>query len=99
MRVDRLMNFAWKYMIPLSIVNILLATIWFEFMYRPAAHRTTSLFGGWVPIDLNFVTGWAVTLPLAIASIWAITLIYRKTKPSPVMRPAFHDLNRRGLTV
>ena len=25
MRVDRLMNFAWKYLVPLSIVNILVA--------------------------------------------------------------------------
>ena len=30
MRVDRLMNFAWKYLVPMSIVNILVAAIWYE---------------------------------------------------------------------
>ena len=35
MRVDRLMNFAWKYLVPLSIVNILIAGVWFEMVIRP----------------------------------------------------------------
>ena len=35
MRVDRLMNFAWKYLVPLSIVNILIAAVWFEMVIRP----------------------------------------------------------------
>ena len=36
MRVDRLMNFAWKYLVPLSIVNILIAGVWYEMVIRPA---------------------------------------------------------------
>jgi NADH-quinone oxidoreductase subunit H len=36
MRVDRLMNFAWKYLVPMSIVNILAAAVWFEcYIRRP----------------------------------------------------------------
>ena len=35
MRVDRLMNFAWKYLVPLSIVNILVAAVWYECYIRP----------------------------------------------------------------
>ena len=35
MRVDRLMNFAWKYMVPLSIANILIAAVWYELVMRP----------------------------------------------------------------
>ena len=35
MRVDRLMNFAWKYLVPLSIVNILIAGVWYEMVIRP----------------------------------------------------------------
>ena len=35
MRVDRLMNFAWKYLVPLSIVNILIAAVWYEMVIRP----------------------------------------------------------------
>jgi NADH-quinone oxidoreductase subunit H len=99
MRVDRLMNFAWKYMIPLSLINILVAAIWYEFIFRPSAHRTTTILWGWVVVDWNAVYGWLVTLPIVVVSIWAITRIYRQTKPSPVMRPSFHDLNRRGVTV
>ena len=36
MRVDRLMNFAWKFLVPLSIVNILIAAVWYELVIRPA---------------------------------------------------------------
>ena len=35
MRVDRLMNFAWKYLVPMSIVNILIAAVWYELVLRP----------------------------------------------------------------
>jgi NADH-quinone oxidoreductase subunit H len=35
MRVDRLMNFAWKYLVPMSIINIVAAAVWFECYIRP----------------------------------------------------------------
>ncbi len=44
MRVDRLMNFAWKYLVPLTIVNIFAAAVWFEMVIRPG-YLT---FGRWV---------------------------------------------------
>ena len=37
MRVDRLMNFAWKYLVPLAIVNILVAGVWYEIVIRPGS--------------------------------------------------------------
>ena len=35
MRVDRLMNFSWKYLVPLSIVNVMVAGVWYEMVIRP----------------------------------------------------------------
>ncbi|QEH33421.1 NADH-quinone oxidoreductase subunit 8 [Aquisphaera giovannonii] len=35
MRVDRLMNFSWKYLVPLSIANVLIAAVWYEMVIRP----------------------------------------------------------------
>src|SRR5271154_5859174 len=37
MRVDRLMNFAWKYLVPLAIANVLVAGIWYELVIRPGS--------------------------------------------------------------
>ncbi len=41
MRVDQLMNFAWKMMVPLAIANIVIAAVWQEFAEsRPRRHVT-----------------------------------------------------------
>jgi NADH-quinone oxidoreductase subunit H len=37
LRVDQLMNFAWKAMVPLSLANVLIAAVWFELALRPGA--------------------------------------------------------------
>ena len=63
MRVDRLMNFAWKFMVPLSIVNILIAAVWYEFIYRPA-----------IPQYLN---GWLVTGAMVAVSVGFMIWLYK----------------------
>lgn len=86
MRVDRLMNFAWKYMVPLSIVNILIAAAWYECAIRP---RPPLSLGGWsVP---GWLLGWLVTLPIETAVIgvlfwfnrreWAAQVEAGRTRP------------------
>ncbi len=80
MRVDRLMNFAWKYMVPLSLVNIVAAAIWFECVIRPGA--PLRLVGITLP---KWVVGWGITLPLlllAIAVVFRINRSERKVLPT-----------------
>ena len=47
MRVDRLMNFAWKYLVPLCIVNILVAAIWYELVIRRPGRLAYWSLGDW----------------------------------------------------
>ena len=42
MRVDRLMNFAWKFLVPLSIVNVFAAGVWYEIVIRPTGGASRS---------------------------------------------------------
>jgi NADH-quinone oxidoreductase subunit H len=82
MRVDRLMSFAWKFLIPLSLWNIVLAAIWFECVHRPAEPR--------------YLLGWGITLPLAILSVWGFLRLYRSGASE--IRPVLGErLHRRAL--
>lgn len=66
MRVDRLMNYAWKYLVPLSIANVLVAGIWYELVLRP--HRVFRV-AGW---EVNWLVGWLVTGPIVLFLIWLV---------------------------
>ena len=70
MRVDRLMNFAWKYLVPLSIVNILVAAVWYELVIRAAATRLTLV---------NWIKGTVVTgLLVGARGLIVVLLINRQ---------------------
>ena len=53
MRVDRLMNFAWKFLVPLSIVNIIIAAVWFEMVIRPGYLTLVNWSKGFVVTGLH----------------------------------------------
>ncbi|WP_390625376.1 NADH-quinone oxidoreductase subunit NuoH [Paludisphaera soli] len=57
MRIDRLMNFAWKYLVPLCILNIVFAAIWYEVVVRPGALTARNWAWGMIAAGLPVVLG------------------------------------------
>lgn len=83
-RVDRLMSFAWKTMVPLAIANIFVATIWFEMVIRPVGGFSARLLA------------WLVT---GLLTAGAVALVFRINRNSyqandPERRPTL--ISRSG---
>ena len=57
MRIDRLMNFAWKYLVPLCVLNVLLAAAWFEVVVRPGRVSAGRWAAGMVGVGLLTAAG------------------------------------------
>ncbi|MDB5352425.1 MAG: NADH:ubiquinone oxidoreductase subunit 1 [Planctomycetota bacterium] len=72
MRVDQLMAFAWKMMVPLSIINILIAAIWQEVV---VGHNLN-----YIPVFGDTFRGWLVTVPLEIVAVFLVFWIHRVTR-------------------
>jgi NADH-quinone oxidoreductase subunit H len=71
LRVDRLMNFSWKYLVPLSIANILIAGVWFEWVIRPGSLTLGRWFWG------SVITGVMVA-----GAVFLVITINRRTSAS-----------------
>jgi NADH-quinone oxidoreductase subunit H len=71
MRVDRLMAFAWKFLIPLSLANILIGAVWFEIALRhaPGGVRVIGTPSFWI--------GFGVTAVLELGALLGAWLLYR----------------------
>ncbi len=86
-RVDRLMSFAWKTMVPLAIANIFLSAIWFEIVVRPAGGLQERIIG------------WVVTGPLTVLTVWFVFRLNRNSYKSndPDRRPTL--ISRTGVSL
>lgn len=75
LRVDQLMDFGWKFLIPLTLVNIVSATLWMAFTRWGAAQGLGMLepLGDWVRWTIAFV----VTLVINGLAFWQLTRMYR----------------------
>jgi NADH-quinone oxidoreductase subunit H len=81
MRVDRLMNFAWKYLVPMSIVNILAAAVWYECYMRSS--RPFVLFGTTMEVPflpMNWIISTLVTTVMLVPSFLLIVAINRRER-------------------
>jgi NADH-quinone oxidoreductase subunit H len=67
MRVDRLMNFAWKFLVPLSILNIVFAAVWYEIVVRPG-----------VLLLENWIKGTLATGALVVVAVYLVLWANRK---------------------
>ncbi len=95
MRVDRLMNFAWKYLVPLAIINLPIAAIWYEIVLRSPVHSTWSFL--FLTIDLTWLFGVVVTLPLVLLTLWLVAAINRAAAPTPAPGAVPESVRRPAL--
>ena len=99
LRVDRLMNFAWKYLVPLSIINILIAGVWYEMVIRPCyvemvIHPEYLTFSNWIK-------GFAVTALLVVLTVYLVFLVNRKARARVALGSEWPSLGqvRTGATI
>jgi len=82
MRVDRLMNFAWKYLVPMSIVNIFAAAVWYECYLR--SPRPFVLFGTPLQVafmPMNWIISSLITSLILVPAFFLIMAINRREQP------------------
>jgi NADH-quinone oxidoreductase subunit H len=75
LRVDRLMGFAWKGLVPIAILNIVVAAVWYELVVKVPTHRIWNLL--FLPIDLTWLWGTFVTGLLLVGSLILLRWIHR----------------------
>ena len=74
MRIDQLMDFGWKFLIPLTLVNVLSAAIWVG-LTQWGATEGLAFVEGWAPL-LRWGVAFVVTLVLNVVAYLVMARIY-----------------------
>jgi NADH-quinone oxidoreductase subunit H len=85
LRVDQLMNFSWKYLVPMSIINILAAAVWFNCYMRssrPFVLGGTPLYLPLLP--MNWIISSLITAAILVPSFLVIVGINRQERAAAV---------------
>jgi NADH-quinone oxidoreductase subunit H len=77
LRIDQLMDFGWKFLIPITMVNIVSAALWLGITQWGAAQGLGFVegWGGFARWGLAFV----VTLVINVAAFWLLVRINQRT--------------------
>ena len=86
LRVDQLMSFAWKTMVPLSILNIVIAAIWQETVF---GHNLDYL-----PSLMDKLKGWAITGPIVVIAVITVLRLNRASSSSATSAPSAMSARR-----
>ncbi|NNJ10797.1 NADH-quinone oxidoreductase subunit NuoH [Chloroflexales bacterium ZM16-3] len=78
LRIDQLMDFGWKFLIPLTLVNIFGATIWVG-LTRWGAAEGLAFVEGWSPI-MRWAIAFVVTLALNLGTYLYLARIYAESQ-------------------
>ncbi|NTU78483.1 MAG: NADH-quinone oxidoreductase subunit NuoH [Chloroflexales bacterium] len=74
LRIDQLMDFGWKFLIPLTLVNVFSAAIWVG-LTRWGAEQGLAFVEGWAPL-LRWGVAFLITLALNLAAYIVMARIY-----------------------
>jgi NADH-quinone oxidoreductase subunit H len=89
MRIDRLMAFAWKFLVPLSIANVLISAAWLELVLRPGGGARLGPIG-------DRLLGWGVTGVMVVLAAWPLTALARREAVELAREGRMAELRRPG---
>ncbi|MBX0327535.1 NADH-quinone oxidoreductase subunit NuoH [Oscillochloris sp. ZM17-4] len=78
LRIDQLMDFGWKFLIPLTLVNIFGATIWVA-LTKWGAAEGLAIVEGWSPM-LRWAVAFVVTLALNLGAYLFLARIFAESQ-------------------
>lgn len=78
LRVDQLMDFGWKFLIPLTLVNILSAAIWVAFVHW-GAEQGLGFLAQWNPF-VRWAVAWVLTLAINLGSYFTMARAYTRSQ-------------------